>query len=374
MQVVSHGNVYDIYDDTLQTYDQLPPQTYVVRFSKTRGFFLEKYVEMEITEPKVYGVHLDKVQKVLNSFERANRSLGVILSGDKGIGKSLFAKILAVEAINKNIPLIVVDTYMPGIASYLESIEQDVMVLFDEFDKTFGEVKSKDGEASPQANLLTLFDGISGGKKLFVITCNELHKLNSYLINRPGRFHYHFRFEYPSVDEIRQYLQDKIPEEQYGEIDSVVSFANKVNLNYDCLRAIAFELGGGLSFKEAIRDLNIINMNKEQYNLTLVYKNGLTATAKGIYIDMFDRDGEMLDPIYLYDKHGENFVDVEFAPSSAVFDTTTGRHVVMPKDFKLTYYGEDDDDKKDVLASAKSSEPEYLIISRKGAKVIHYAV
>lgn len=199
MKAISSGNTYEIFDDSLRTFDRLPTQTYVVRFSKNRDFFLEKYVDIEITENKIYGAHLDKVNKVLRSFESTNRSLGVILSGDKGIGKSSFAKLLAIEAMKKDIPLIVVDTFVPGIASYLEGIEQEVMVLFDEFDKTFGEVKQSDGEASPQAHLLSLFDSVSGGKKLFVITCNELRKLNDYLINRPGRFHYHFRFEYPST-------------------------------------------------------------------------------------------------------------------------------------------------------------------------------
>ena len=40
--------------------------------------------------------------------------------------------------------------------------------------------------------MLSLFDGLDNGKKLFVITCNEVERLNAYLLNRPGRFHYHF--------------------------------------------------------------------------------------------------------------------------------------------------------------------------------------
>ena len=174
MRAISTGSTYKIFDDTLMTYDKLPVQTYVVRFDRQTGFYLEKYVDISITEEKIYGVHISKVDKVLNSFQKFNRSLGVILSGDKGIGKSLFAKLLSVKAMEVGIPLIVVDTYYPGIASYLEAITQETMVLFDEFDKTFGEVRSQDGEASPQTGLLTLFDGISGGKKLYVITCNEL--------------------------------------------------------------------------------------------------------------------------------------------------------------------------------------------------------
>lgn len=229
MRAISHGNIYDIYDDSLKTYEQLPVQSYVVRFSQNKGFYLEKYIEIEIPETKIYGIHPEKVHKVVHTFAKSNRNLGVILSGDKGIGKSLFAKMLAVAVMEEGIPLIVVDNYIPGIASYIESIEQDVMVLFDEFDKTFGEVRAKDGEASPQTHLLSLFDGISGGKKLFVITCNDLRRLNDYLINRPGRFHYHFRFEYPSAEEIRAYLKDKLDEAYYKEIEDVVSFAGKLN-------------------------------------------------------------------------------------------------------------------------------------------------
>ena len=60
--------------------------------------------------------------------------------------------------------------------------------------------------------MLTLFDGFSTGKKMFIVTCNSLYDLNDYLVNRPGRFLYHFRFDYPTAEEITQYLQDKLEE------------------------------------------------------------------------------------------------------------------------------------------------------------------
>ena len=75
-----------------------------------------------------------------------------------------------------------------------------------------------DNEGDPQSGLLSLFDGTSQGKKLFIITCNSLSKLNDYLVNRPGRFHYHFRFEYPSSEEIMEYLTDKLGSQYISEI------------------------------------------------------------------------------------------------------------------------------------------------------------
>lgn len=371
MKVISSGNTYEVFDDTLRTYDRFPAQSYVVRFSQFKGFYLEKYVDIEINEDKVYGVHTEKVKKVLNSFEKVNRSLGVILSGDKGIGKSLFAKLLSIEAMKKNIPLIVVDKFIPGIASYIESIDQEVMVLFDEFDKTFGEVNAPDGEASPQANLLSLFDGVSGGKKLFVITCNELRKLNDYLINRPGRFHYHFRFDYPTPIEIKEYLTDKLQDKYYGEIDDIIAFSRRVNLNYDCLRAIAFEINQGTSFKEAISDLNIVNLGGyTKYNIALHYKNGLTATYRNYGVDLFE---DYDDNVWLGDKAGNTYVNVSFNASSAEFDTKKMMYII-PADELRIYYDTEDEDNKELVKCAKETEVDYLSFTRVYAKDIHYLV
>lgn len=247
------------------------------------------------------------------------------------------------------------------------------MVLFDEFDKTFGEVRSKDGEASPQTSLLSLFDGLSSGKKLFVITCNDLNKLNEYLINRPGRFHYHFRFDYPSAAEIREYLKDKIKEEYYEEIDSVVSFSNKVSLNFDCLRAIATELNTGLTFSEAIKDLNIINTETKKYNLILKFKNGYSVRSKGVGLDMFCDSEEVT--IYMYDNKGNNKIDIDFNPSDAYFDMIKATNIVAAENISVNYYfDEEDEEEKTLMDELKKCGVDYLMINRKDGENIHYRI
>ena len=374
MKVISTGNDYVIYDDNLKTYDKLPAKSYVVRFSPMRGFSLEEYAEIEIKENKIYGIHEKKVEKVLNAFDKFNRNLGVILSGDKGIGKSLFAKMLAKKSIERGLPLIIVDHFAPGIASYLESIEQEIVVLFDEFDKTFGNIKASENETDPQASLLTLFDGISTGKKLFVITCNELRSLNDYLVNRPGRFHYHFRFEYPSAEEIKEYLEDKLETAYYKEIENVVAFSKKVSLNYDCLRSIAFELKLGNTFKEAIKDLNILNTSRVKYNVSLTYEDGTKLTAKNQYMDLFDMDED--EYIELYDKSDSNLIDVRFNTSKCSFDVGKGMNLVQGDDIEVIYNRYDDDDKKmkEAIDHLKNMKPMYLAIVRGMDKEYHYMV
>ena len=67
MRIIKVGNTFRTYDDSLETFDKLPAQNYVVRFQKNSGFFLEKYADIEIKE-KTYGVHMSKVEKVLKAF------------------------------------------------------------------------------------------------------------------------------------------------------------------------------------------------------------------------------------------------------------------------------------------------------------------
>ena len=86
MRAVNSGNTYTIYDNSIQLLTSLPAQTYLVNFDKQSGFFLTKYADIEVSE-KMYGVHNAKLTKVMAAFNAFERNLGVILSGDKGIGK-----------------------------------------------------------------------------------------------------------------------------------------------------------------------------------------------------------------------------------------------------------------------------------------------
>lgn len=374
MKVVSTGNTFKIYDDSLKTFDKLPNQVYLVKFNQMTGFYLEKFSDIEVKE-KVYGVHQTKVDKVMNSFKTFERSLGVILSGAKSIGKSLCAKLLSERAVKEGYPLIIVNGYIPGIADYLNEIEQEVVVLFDEFDKTFfaGGNNRENSVNDPQTEMLSLFDGISQGKKLFIVTCNELRNLNNYLVNRPGRFHYHFRFDYPSSEEITEYLEDKIDEVYFKEIEKVISFSRKVDLNYDCLRAIAFELQSGISFEEAIQDLNIINLSMEIYNLTLVFQDGTKLKYNRSALDMFD-DNETC--INFCDDKGRD-VYVYFTPSDNTYDLAKGGCVVLDDVIKIDWderdFGDSEEGKAD-LAASKAKKVDYLLIRRCRDKDIHYAV
>lgn len=286
MNIVSTGDRFVVYGEDVKTFHNLPADTYRVEFNKMTGFYLSKHNDLIVRE-KVYGPYAAKVQKVMSTFKALDRNMGVILSGPKGVGKSMFARLLAEVGQDENLPLIIIDAPYPGIEDFIASIEQECIVLFDEFEKTFK--GDKDGHSSPQENLLSLFDGIDDGKKLYVITCNEVRSLNTYLLNRPGRFHYHFILSAPTGDEIREYMEDNLVGDARKWIDKVVALGGMSAFTYDVLRALAFELNQGYDLTETMLDLNIERERYLYLNIKVTFKNGISVTSiDNVDLDMFN--------------------------------------------------------------------------------------
>ena len=252
-----------IFRDNLVVDKKLDPVVYQIKFDPMTGFFLEKHTPLTVKE-KLYGNHEKKIEKIMRSFDKASRSLGVIFSGKKGSGKSIAGRLLSERMNQKGFPVILVNEYISGIETFIDSIEQECMIFFDEFEKTFRE--KDDGDVDPQSDMLSLFDGTnSDTKRMYVITCNDKKGLDQFILNRPGRFHYHICWNPPSPEEIKEYLKDKLEEKYYGEIEKVVNFSLYSELNFDCLHAISFELNIGSSFEEAIEDINISKGEEQRF-------------------------------------------------------------------------------------------------------------
>ncbi len=355
MKIINYGNTYEIYSDDLRTFDKLPAGTYKVAFNPMSGFSLVKVDDFVTLEEKIYGNHLEKIDKVLASYDRFNRSLGVILSGDKGMGKSLFTQLLSQKAVEKELPVIMVTKAFPGVADFIESIKQECLVMFDEFEKVFS-IHNEKGES--QNNLLGLFDGTSQVKRLYAITVNNLRQVSEFMVSRTGRFHYHMRFDYPTATEIEIYLKDKIEEKYYGEIKHVVAFANKVKLNYDSLRAIAFELNGGSSFRAAISDLNILATDTQRYDIKVTFSDGKVTNIPGQHMNLF-QENIRLDGY----KDGGDYFSISF--SGGKIQTEMGRMFVAGADLTSESIDQDGD-------KVEQYSVEHVEITRQKETAVNY--
>ncbi|MDH2391601.1 AAA family ATPase [Streptomyces sp. HNM0663] len=195
--IVASGGEFRLYGDSVQTFADLPVATYTISFSQVAGYSLRQTEPLASATETVYGSHASRVQRIVTGYSAMDRSLGVILSGDKGMGKSLMLRLLAERMREEHhLPTVLVQHDTPGLAAFLDELGE-VVVVFDEFEKIFS---NEDDESQNQ--FLSLFDGLSTTKRLYVLSVNELHRVNDYMLNRPGRFHYHMRFSYPEPETV----------------------------------------------------------------------------------------------------------------------------------------------------------------------------
>lgn len=334
---VQTGTRIRVYDSSVMTHSALPLGTYRVHFDSKEGFSLLRVDDLTTGREQVYGRHAEKVQKIFSSWERTVRSLGVMLSGDKGQGKSLFLRMVAEEAISRGIPVILVTEDADGIADFLDTLEECV-VVFDEFEKVFPAGRHlHHSDANRQNQFLSLFDGMSSAKRVYCVTVNDVQDVSPYIVNRPGRFHYHMRFDYPGVDEVRQFLTDQAPHAAASEIESAALFSRRVNLNYDHLRAIAFELDSPSAlFADVVKDLNIKAIEPSVYRVEAKFADG-SGLADESALNLFER-GQ--DPRTLELRSTQRTLALSFLPRDLVFEDDGSLAVPIHKLHVLDEYDE----------------------------------
>ena len=335
MNVVNYGINYQIYGEDVKTFKRLPIMSYEVAFNKNTGFFLINRPDLITNEEKIYGSHERRANKVMESFKLSDRNFGLILSGRKGAGKSLFARMLAQKSIEVGMPVILVNNYISGLEDFLGSIEQETVIIFDEFEKNFAK-PNREESFDPQEKMLSLFDGMNNGKKLFVITCNKTNSLNEYFVNRPGRFHYHFKVSAPTEEEVREYMTDKLDEKYHSLIDKVVNFSYTAVLTYDSLRAIAFELNQGYDFDEVIEDLNINHTEVLTFDAVIIAVNGETYYAYGIELDITNRDMNWYGAYtkdHKYIRFGMNTSNLRFTNGNIFVDGADAQIIIDEDEF-----------------------------------------
>ncbi len=289
---ICNGNTFHVTsDDSIDIRKELPAATFLVKFNpKAQSFYLE--TTQNFTRlPKYYGDAEAKAARVANTISKRDRSLGVMLAGEKGSGKTMLAMLLSANARDRGIPTLIVNTGYynnndgPNPSSvgdefckFIKDIDQECVIIFDEFEKTY---KNED----QQNSILTLLDGIFSSKKLFIITCNDASKVSSHIRNRPGRLHYYFSYTGLSEDFVVEYCNDKL--DNKDNIGGIVKIANVFHaFNFDMLQALVLEM----------------NMYNETASVAMSHLNIKIENEYSMYgesstiVELLDIDGIPVDP------------------------------------------------------------------------------
>ena len=298
------GNAFRVAsNEAMDVRTELPSGNYTVCKDQSGQLFLE-HIGNFTPPKKIYGDAIRHTNRIITTFLDRPSSTGVMMTGEKGSGKTLLTKNVSIELAKKGIPTIVINAPWcgDGFNTLVQSIDQPCALLFDEFEKVY--------DREEQEQILTLLDGVFPSKKLFMFTCNDKWRVDAHMRNRPGRIFYMLDFKGLDENFIREYCYDNLNNKNH--IDKVCQIAGMFSeFNFDMLQSFVEEMN---RYKESPADaLQLLNAKPDfdqgtKYEVVIVFH--------GKVIDTDDRTTE-----YTGNPLNPDGINISFDPDPDNSDT-----------------------------------------------------
>lgn len=301
MNILNNNGKYHFFN-ALTIEQTLRPTIYLFNFDGQGNCWLEDVESFKFPE-KIYDVNADLRSYIKKSYEANQKNLGILLTGNKGQGKSLTAKLICTELEQ---PTIIINKRIPSginFVNFFNQIKQNYTLFVDEFEKLFDTKKNSDNTEGyhTQESFLSFMDGVftNEHKIVFLLTTNET--VNEYFINRPSRIK--FLQEYSELPEelFDLITDDKLKNSEFKEdLELNISL---VNLNIDLLISIIDDIN--LFNKPFSTFKELYNYKFEQYKYEIhsmtngveKYENIVTTMKKFKYTDHYIGSYRVLDMI-----------------------------------------------------------------------------
>lgn len=269
--------------------DHLPGAVYeiVIETSPLTGISI-KYNKVAATfkvPEKRFGKHNIHLERIKADYDRHNPSMGVLLQGLKGSGKSMFAEDLGNWAIGQGLPVVMVTQAIgQDLLRYILTAVGPCILYFDEFGKTYS--------SEDRAKLLSLFSDSTLTGVLFVITGNEKSEFTDAIYDRPGRFRYRLEF-----GDLKTDAAEEVGNYYHLTEDLKVGLARYVSthsVSYDMLCTLCTMVRGLESDEAVAEHLSILNIPRWGRAEPTVSALSIGGVEQRIRTGSFEWDGKTL--------------------------------------------------------------------------------
>lgn len=251
------GNSYLIREVSQQV-EQLPVGIYKFQVDMYENPFLSHIQEQFVFPYKIYGVERPFIERVKKSYAQTTGNFGVMLNGMKGTGKTVTAELLCNEL---ELPVIIISFHHKNLISFLNDIQQDVIIFIDEFEKIY------DGYDN---SLLSIMDGALKTKHrlFFMLTTNEL-RVDRNLLQRPSRVRYVKTFSDMSLEVIMEVVDDLLVHKHWRD-QAVKVISELPIITMDLIKSIIQEVNIHNEDPHDFRD--VFNIHSDRDDLYNVYE------------------------------------------------------------------------------------------------------
>lgn len=242
----------------------LPTGIYRLEYNEAFGFFHLDHVQDKFSFPyKIYGVEREFIQRVKKSWDNTTGNMGVLLNGLKGTGKTVTAELICNEL---DLPVILVQKHYGGLVTFLNSIQQDVIVFIDEYEKVYNKYDN---------SLLSVMDGAfrTDSRKMFLLTTNELN-IEKNMLQRPSRIRYIKSYTDLTLDIIMEVVDDKLVHTHLRE-QTIKMISELPIITMDLVKAVVEEVNIHHEDPALFKDIfNVSGDQSDIYNVFILNEDG----------------------------------------------------------------------------------------------------
>ena len=327
MKIVNIEDKFFIKKD-VKVSDKLDKGVYLLHKEVSNEYYLQKLNSFEVPS-KIYGEEEKIAERYLNTFSKLDKNMGILLTGLKGNGKSLTAKIVSIKS---DLPTILISECYKGVEfkQFLQDLKQEAIIFIDEFEKIY-----PNNEENNQEEFLSILDGVFESKKLFIFTTNSFN-INEFLKNRPNRIRYLRRYSGLDKKVIEEVIEDKLQDKnQKNELMNLLDLLGSVSMDvldkliqemnlYDEPATVAIKY---LNIQIEHNEFDVLMYIKGKRHISKIYYNPIISNY--VYVSYKENDEKSGDSRWRYYEAEKEDLTMEVVNSEFVFKDRDGNKLIF---------------------------------------------